>query len=153
MPFGKRWSPPPARGARTSGALPQLRLRPIRPIAPKRRRRSSSWSRSVTRGEIYRLRGDRRARGHEQAGARFALVLQDDDLSALSTVMIAPTSASAPPRPFRPEIEVRGRRTRVLLEQLRSVDRSRLGDLVGSVSRREVERVDDALRKVVGLVA
>jgi mRNA interferase MazF len=107
----------------------------------------------MNRGEIRRLKGQKRSRGHEQRVARFAVVLQADELAPLSTVIIAPTSGSAPPRMFRPEIEIEGRRTRVLLEQNRAVDHSRLGALVGSLSRSELEDVDVALRRVLGLDA
>ncbi|MFC0865188.1 type II toxin-antitoxin system PemK/MazF family toxin [Sphaerimonospora cavernae] len=34
---------------------------------------------------------------HEQRGERFAVILQSDFLAHISTVLIAPTSASAPP--------------------------------------------------------
>lgn len=105
----------------------------------------------MNRGEILRFKGTRRPQGHEQAGGRYAVVLQADELAPLSTVIVAPTSASAPPRPFRPEIEVRGERTRVLLEQLRSVDHTRLGALVGTLTRRELEDVELSLRAVLGL--
>jgi mRNA interferase MazF len=105
----------------------------------------------VNRGEVFRFRGTRRPRSHEQAGARFAVVLQADELAALSTVIVAPTSASAPARRFRPRIEVHGAQTRVLLEQLRAVDHSRLGDLAGSLSRSQLEDVDRALAIVLGL--
>jgi mRNA interferase MazF len=105
----------------------------------------------VNRGEVYRLRAPRRTRGHEQAGERFGVVLQVDELSALSTVILAPTSTSASPQPFRPEIEIHGRRTRLLLEQIAALDRSRLGDPAGSLSRRDLEDVDLALLAVLGL--
>jgi len=105
----------------------------------------------VNRGEVYRLKGPRRARGHEQLGERFAVVLQADELAALSTVIVAPTSTSAPPQPFRAEIRIGGQRTRVLLEQIAAVDHSRLGNPVGSISRSELEDVDLALRAVLGL--
>jgi mRNA interferase MazF len=79
------------------------------------------------------------------------VVLQADDLSVLSTVIVAPTSTSAPAQPFRPEINVRGRRTRVLVEQLAAIDHSRLGGPAGALSRSELEEVDRALAMVVGL--
>jgi mRNA interferase MazF len=107
----------------------------------------------VNRGEIYRFKGARRRRGHEQAGERFGVVLQADDLSVLSTVIVAPTSTSAPAQPFRPEISVGGRRTRLLLEQLAAIDHSRLGGHAGALSRSELEEVDFALRAVLGLEA
>jgi mRNA interferase MazF len=107
----------------------------------------------VNRGEIYRFKSPRRPRGHEQAGERFGVVLQADELSVLSTVILAPTSMSAPGQPFRPEIAIGGRRTRVLLEQLAAIDHSRLGAPAGALSRSELEDVERALRAVLGLAA
>jgi mRNA interferase MazF len=56
----------------------------------------------VVRGEVRRLRVPRGRRGSEQRGARFAVIVQADELLALSTVLVAPTSRSAPAQSFRP---------------------------------------------------
>jgi mRNA interferase MazF len=103
------------------------------------------------RGDLYRLRAPRNATGHEQQGARYAVVLQSDAMAALSTWIVAPTSTSAPERPFRPEIEMDGARSRVVLDQLTAVDRTRLGDFAGRVDPGEMEHIDVALRGVLGL--
>ncbi|MDP9319371.1 MAG: type II toxin-antitoxin system PemK/MazF family toxin, partial [Actinomycetota bacterium] len=55
------------------------------------------------RGDVHRLRAARGTRGREQAGARYAVVVQSDHLP-LSTWLVAPTSTSARPASFRPEI-------------------------------------------------
>jgi mRNA interferase MazF len=105
----------------------------------------------VNRGDAVWLPPDRRARGHEQQGARLGVVLQSDAVAALSTVVVALTSASAGPSSFRPEIEVAGRRTRVLVDQLRAVDRARIGRRAGRLTWPELSEVQDALRLVLGL--
>ncbi len=79
------------------------------------------------------------------------MVLQADELAALSTVIVAPTSTAALPASFRPEIKVRGRLTRVLVEQLRAVDPTRLGDRVGRLGVDEIDDVERATRIVLGL--
>jgi mRNA interferase MazF len=104
----------------------------------------------MSRGDIYRVRLPGR-RGREQHGARFAVVVQTDELSALSTTIVAPTSRSAAPATFRPEIEVRGQTTRVLVEQLRAVDAERLGEHAGRLSPDERRAVDDAIEIVLDL--
>jgi mRNA interferase MazF len=78
-------------------------------------------------------------------------VVQTDLLNELSTVVVAPTSTSALPTVFRPEVEVDGRRTKVLVEQMRALDRSRLGRRVGTLAQSELRAVDDALKVVLGL--
>ncbi len=102
------------------------------------------------RGEVFRLRSPKGGRGHEQSGARYAVVIQSDDLP-LSTLLVAPTSTAARVASFRPEVEIAGSDTRVLAEQTAAVDPSRLGDSVGRLSFDEMRRVDSALRIVMDL--
>lgn len=102
------------------------------------------------RGDVFRLRAPRETRGHEQAGHRYAVVVQSDDLP-LSTWLVAPTSTSAQPASFRPEIELAGQRTRVLAEQTAAVDPNRLGEQIGRLSFDELRHVDAALRLVLDL--
>ncbi len=103
------------------------------------------------RGEVFGLRNPRGSRGHEQSGARFAVVVQSD-LLALSTWLVAPTSTSAWAASFRPEVAVQGRQTRVLVEQTAAVNPQRLGKVVGRLSNEEMRQVDAALRLVLGLM-
>jgi mRNA interferase MazF len=105
----------------------------------------------VVRGEVFRLRVPRGTRGGEQREERFGVVVQADALLALSTVQVAPTSRSAPPRSFRPVIDVRGQTTRVLVEQVTAVAPERLGESVGRLSAAEQRNVDDALALVLGI--
>jgi mRNA interferase MazF len=104
------------------------------------------------RGDVHALASQPRRRGHEQRGQRYAVVLQGDSLAALSTVVVAPTSARALDSAFRPRVEVRGKATRVLVEQLAAVDSSRLGRRVGRLAWDEMASVDEALRIVFGLI-
>jgi mRNA interferase MazF len=79
------------------------------------------------------------------------VVLQADELLSLSPVIVAPTSTRARPASFRPEVQIDGQRTRVLVEQLGAVDPSRLGESLGLLGLRELREVDRALAVVVGL--
>jgi mRNA interferase MazF len=105
----------------------------------------------MVRGEVFRLRFPRGRRGGEQRGARYAVVVQADELLALSTVLVSPTSTSAPPRSFRPTIELAGTPTRVLVEQTTAVGPDRLGPSVGRLSASELHDLDNALALVLGL--
>jgi mRNA interferase MazF len=104
----------------------------------------------MTRGDVYRVRFGR-GRGHEQRGPRYGVIVQADALLDLSTVIVAPTSTTALPATFRPEIELKGTRTRVLVEHVRSIDLQRLGKRVRRLTREEQQAVDDALNVVLGL--
>lgn len=102
------------------------------------------------RGDVYRFKLPRGV-GHEQHGDRFGVVVQADEMLPRSVVLVAPTSHSARAASFRPEVEVEGETTRVLVEQVGAVDLQRLGDLAGHLNREEVWGVDDALLTVLGL--
>jgi mRNA interferase MazF len=105
---------------------------------------------TCVRGDVYRLRAPRDARGSEQQGTRFAVVVQSDDLM-LSTLLVAPTSRSAQPRAFRPTIVVHDDATQVLVEQTTAVAPERLGEFVGRVSHDELQTINAALRLVLEL--
>ena len=103
------------------------------------------------RGDVHRLAAPRRARGREQKGKRYGVVLQADELTSLSTVIVAPTSRSAGASLLRPVVAIEGAATQVMVEQVRAVDQQRLGRRVGHLSWEELEGVDRALRLVLGL--
>jgi mRNA interferase MazF len=104
----------------------------------------------VTRGDVYRVRLPQR-RGHEQHGVRYAVLVQADELLGLSTVLVAPTSQSVRTASFRPEIDIAGQPTRVMVEQLRALDVRRLDDFEGRLSASEMRGVDEALSLVLAL--
>lgn len=104
----------------------------------------------MLRGDVYELRLPK-GTGHEQRGRRFGVVVQANELLPRSVVLVAPTSRSARPASFRPEVEVARERTRVLVEQVGAVDAGRLGDLVGHLTPEEQWGIDDALLTVLGL--
>jgi mRNA interferase MazF len=104
----------------------------------------------VVRGDVHTVTLPR-GRGRAQSGRRYAVVVQDDGLMAMSTIAICPTSQSVRAASYRPEIGLKGDRTRVLCEMVGHVDASRLGDQVGHLSFDEIDAVDDALRLVLSL--
>jgi mRNA interferase MazF len=77
--------------------------------------------------------------------------VQLDAMLPRSVVLIAPTSTSARAASFRPELDVGGQRTRVLVEQLGAVDVNRLGDQLGRVTVDQQWQIDAALLTVLGL--
>lgn len=90
-------------------------------------------------------------RGREQRGARYAVIVQSTELLTLSTVVVAPTSTGAQPATFRPQIDIEGVRTRVMVDHLAATDVSRIGETVRMLSWEELDEVDQALETVLGL--
>lgn len=105
----------------------------------------------MVRADIHAIKLPR-ARGRVQHGRRYAVVVQADDLLALSTVVVCPTSISAPTASFHPEIEIGDEPARVLCEMVGAVDGRALGEQVGHLTAEEMRSVDDALFLVLGFV-
>jgi mRNA interferase MazF len=104
----------------------------------------------VLRGDVYRFRLPKGI-GHEQHGDRYGVVVQADEFLPRSVVIVAPTSRSARAASFRPEAEVAGETTRILVEQIGAVNAQRLGELAGHLTHEEMWGVDDALLTVLAL--
>ncbi len=104
----------------------------------------------MLRGDVYRFKVPKGV-GHEQHGDRYGVVVQADEMLPRSVVLVAPTSRSARSASYRPEVEVVGESTRVLVEQVGAVAVERLGDLVGHLTREEIWGIDEALETVLGL--
>jgi mRNA interferase MazF len=100
------------------------------------------------KGSIYRLKHSRDARGHEQHGTRFAVVVQATRFEHLSRWAVVPTSSSPNARPgaLHPVIDWGEGPSVVLCDGVESVDpQKRLGDEVGFVSLTQLQQIDRAL--------
>jgi mRNA interferase MazF len=72
--------------------------------------------------------------GAEMQKTRPALVVSPDDLNRhLPTVIVAPITSTLRDYPFRVECRLRRRNGSIALDQLRSIDRSRLGRRIASI--------------------
>ena len=104
----------------------------------------------MIRGAVYRIDLGR-PRGHEQNGRRLGLVVSPSH-SPLSVATVVPTSTSAGPSLHRPELEIAGGPTRMLIDQIRSIDINYIvGDPVDYLSRDELGEVELALAHYLGV--
>ncbi|MFA5566413.1 MAG: type II toxin-antitoxin system PemK/MazF family toxin [Acidimicrobiia bacterium] len=104
----------------------------------------------MIRGAIYRIDLGQ-PRGHEQRGKRLGLVVSPSE-SPLSVVTVIPTSTSARPAIHRPELEIAGRPTRLLVDQIRSIDTDYIvGEPVDYLSRNQLAEVEFALAQYLGI--
>jgi len=104
----------------------------------------------VQRGDIYQLRVPEGV-GHGRRVRRFGIIVQSDVLLPRSVVLIAPSSTSARPASVRPEVEIRGQTTLVLVEQVGAVDVIRLGRPVGRIPVDVMWNTDESLATVLDL--
>ena len=111
----------------------------------------------ITRGEIYYTNLDD-AIGCEQGGHRPVLILQSDLLNPTSPTAIVAPITSIIKNPFMqshcilpPHSPLR-ERSMVLTEQVRTLDRQRLGAYVGRLQAKELRDVEQALCYTLGLI-
>lgn len=87
----------------------------------------------VKRGEVYWVSLDPTV-GSEIQKTRPCLIVSPDDMNAaLPRILIAPLTSGGQPLGCRPEVEFKGKSARILLDQLRSVDKERLGARMGKI--------------------
>ena len=110
------------------------------------------------RGEIYLVSFDPTV-DHELQKTRPAVIIQNDVSNQYSpmTILAALSSQFAdPPFPRETIIEPHEsglpKRSAVILNQIRSVDRLRLGKRIGQLSPGSMQRVDQALKISLGLI-
>jgi len=109
----------------------------------------------IYRGEIY-FADLSPVVGSEQGGIRPVLVLQNDVGNRHSPTIIIAAITARRKKPLPTHVEIQGvdtltKRSVALLEQLRTIDRSRLRERVGRLNDQAIGRVDEALKVSVGL--
>lgn len=94
--------------------------------------------------------------GSEQGGPRPAVVIQNDMGNKYSpTVIIAPVTTKAKKYNMPTHVCLTSkclqRESMVLLEQIKTVDKSRIESYIGTVSEEEMKMIDKALRISLGM--
>lgn len=87
----------------------------------------------MKRGEVYWVNLDPTV-GTEIKKTRPALIVSPDDLNAaLPRVIVAPLTSGGQRLGCRPELVFAGKQARVLLDQIRTVDKRRLSGKIGGI--------------------
>ena len=106
----------------------------------------------MIRGAVYPVDLGDAKRGHEQRGRRLGLVVSIEQ-NAWSTVTVIPTSTSAQVSVFRPEVVIAGRDTKILVDQIRTIDVAYVvGELVDFLSRDDMAHVEHSLSHYLGFL-
>ena len=113
--------------------------------------------RTYLRGEMY-YADLGRGIGSEQEGRRPVVIIQNDVGNQFSPTVIAAAITSRRKNRWMPtHVPLRGYRcglrkySVVLLEQIRTIDRTRLKDYIGSLNARTMDYVDHAIAVSFGL--
>ncbi|WP_442908300.1 type II toxin-antitoxin system PemK/MazF family toxin [Halomonas sp. G15] len=89
--------------------------------------------RDIRRGEVYWVNLDPTV-GSEIRKTRPALVISPDDMnSVLPRVIVAPVTSKGQPLGCRPTLSFQGKPARILLDQLRCIDKRRVLDRMGDI--------------------
>ena len=87
----------------------------------------------VKRGEVYWVNLDPTS-GTEIKKTRPCLIVSPDDLNeSLPRVIIAPLTSKGQALGCRPKVEFAGKTTRILLDQIRTMDKQRLLGKMGEI--------------------
>jgi len=87
----------------------------------------------VRRGEVYWVNLDPTV-GSEIKKTRPALVVSPDDMNAaLPGVIVAPITSQGQPLRCRPEVVLDGKSARILLDQVRCVEKKHLAGKLGEI--------------------
>ncbi|MGI5217031.1 type II toxin-antitoxin system PemK/MazF family toxin [Nocardia sp. CA-290969] len=98
---------------------------------------------------VHRIDLGEAKRGHEQRGRRYGVVLSRTNWSMVTVV---PSSTSAAPARSRVEVIIEGTATRLLVEQMRSIDgRYLVGDPVDYLSLEDMTRLDSVITEYLGI--
>jgi mRNA interferase MazF len=87
----------------------------------------------VKRGEVYWVNLDP-TMGSEVKKLRPAVILSPDEMNrSLPVVIVAPITSSKKPWPTRADITLSGKTGQIMLDQIRTVDKSRLTKRIAEV--------------------
>ena len=110
------------------------------------------------RGEIYRADLNPVA-GRKKAGGQPVLVIQNDTGNRYGdTTIVAPLVPSLPAKTYPTEVQIPAgmagldNDSSVLLSQVKTIDKRRLGQLVGQLDEKTMRQVDQAIMISLGLV-
>ena len=109
----------------------------------------------INRGDIYFCNLDC-TQGSEQGGVRPVLVIQNDMGNKFSpTVIVAAITSSIkkthlPTHSVLEDVDGLPKKSVVLLEQIRTLDKTRLKNKIGTLSEKTLKKVDRALLVSVG---
>ena len=98
----------------------------------------------VSRFEIYLVALDPTV-GSEIQKTRPCIVISPDEINILRTVIIAPLTSKGFDFIFRPKIKFQNKEGLVLLDQIRTVDKTRLIKKIGKVDENKSKEIADTL--------
>lgn len=90
------------------------------------------------------------SKGHELQKTRPCLIISPDEMNRnIGTVIIAPMTTKSHNYPTRVELEFQGKNGWIVLDQIRTVDKTRLIKKLGKIEERTIQEVKNVLREML----
>ena len=88
--------------------------------------------------------------GHELKKSRPCVLLSPDEMNLnIATVIIAPMTTKTHPYPTRVPLEFQGKSGRIVLDQIRTVDKSRLIKNIGELKPGTIKKVKAVIEEML----
>jgi mRNA interferase MazF len=89
-------------------------------------------------------------KGSEVNKTRPCVILSPDEMNRyIKTVIIAPLTHTIKPYPTRSSCNIDGQQGSVMLDQIRTVDRLRIGDLIGKLDKDEIANIKYVINQML----
>jgi mRNA interferase MazF len=103
----------------------------------------------INQYEVYLVDLDP-TKGHEIQKTRPCLVISPNEMNhAISTVIIAPMTTKSHPFPTRIELEFNKKTGWIVLDQIRTIDKTRLIKKMGKIEKKQIQQVKDILKEML----
>lgn len=87
--------------------------------------------------------------GSEMRKTRPCVVLSPNEMNKyLNTIVVAPMTSSSKPYPTRVEVRHKGTKGWIAIDQIRTIDRTRIVKRFESLTAKEIEKVKDVMREM-----
>jgi len=89
-------------------------------------------------------------KGHEIQKTRPCLIISPNEMNhSISTVIIAPMTTKSHPYPTRIEIDFNKKIGWIVLDQIRTIDKTRLLKKMGKIEKKQIKQVKDILKEML----
>jgi len=102
----------------------------------------------VVRGEVWLAALDPTVSSEIKKSRPCVIISPPEMHDYLRTVIVAPMTTGSRPAPYRISLRFRGKSGLVLLDQIRTLDKTRLAARLGTVAPKTLQATLDALRQM-----
>jgi mRNA interferase MazF len=89
-------------------------------------------------------------KGSEVRKVRPCVILSPNEMNKyLNTLIISPLTSTIKSYPTRVDVKIKGKKGQVMLDQIRTIDKSRIGDKLGVLNKSETVKVKDCIKEML----